>query len=71
MASQDDGARAAARSRAPGASIADAHVSLAEIYAIRGDYPAAWRHARAAEQNGNPQAVELLTRYGVSTDTPG
>ena len=52
-------------------SFADAHVSLAEIYAIRGDYPAAWRHARAAEQNGDARAVEMLTRHGVSTDTPG
>jgi tetratricopeptide (TPR) repeat protein len=52
-------------------SFGDAHISLAEIYAVRGDYPAAWRHARAAEQSGDARAVDLLKRYGVSTDTPG
>ena len=44
---------------------AGAHVSLAEIYAVRGDYKAAWRHARAAERNGTARAVELLTRHRV------
>ncbi len=44
---------------------ADAHVALAEIYAVRADNAAAWRHARAAERTGNPRAVELLTRHGV------
>jgi cytochrome c-type biogenesis protein CcmH/NrfG len=44
-------------------TFADAHASLAEIYAIRGDYPAAWRHARAAEANGNSVAVDLLSRH--------
>jgi len=44
---------------------ADAHVALAEMYAVREDYQAAWRHARAAERNGNARAVDLLTRYGV------
>ena len=43
-----------------------AHLALAEIYAVRGDNPAAWRHARLAEHAGLPRAVELLTRYGVS-----
>jgi cytochrome c-type biogenesis protein CcmH/NrfG len=51
-------------------SFADAHVSLAEIYAVRADYDAAWRHAREGEQNGNPRAVRLLSRYGLSRDTP-
>lgn len=46
-------------------SFAAAHVSLAEIYAVRADYPAAWRHARLAERNGEPSAVELLVRYGI------
>lgn len=46
-------------------SFAEAHVALAEIYAVRDDAPAAWRHARAAERNGNPGAVELLTRHAV------
>lgn len=46
-------------------AFAAAHVSLAEIYAIRADYAAAWRHARAAEQNGDLSAVVLLQRHGV------
>ena len=45
---------------------ADAHVALAEIYAVRGDMPAAWRHARVAEQNGERCAVEMLKRYGMA-----
>jgi tetratricopeptide (TPR) repeat protein len=47
------------------AGFAAAHVSLAEIYAVRGDYPAASRHAYLAEQNGDPQAIELLHRHGI------
>ncbi|MGB7759398.1 MAG: hypothetical protein WBL61_06185 [Bryobacteraceae bacterium] len=47
------------------ATFADAHAALAEIYAVKADYPAAWRHARLAEQNGNSRGVELLRRYGV------
>ncbi len=46
-------------------SYAEAHLALAEIYVVRGDEAAAWRHARAAERAGNPRAVELLTRHGV------
>ena len=44
---------------------ADAHAALAELYAVQADYPAAWRHARDAEENGNPRAAELLRRHGV------
>jgi lipopolysaccharide biosynthesis regulator YciM len=44
---------------------AGAHLALAEIHAVRGDYPAAWRHARLAEHAGSPRAVELLIRYGA------
>jgi cytochrome c-type biogenesis protein CcmH/NrfG len=44
---------------------ADAHASLAEMYVLRDDYPAAWRHARLAEANGVPRAVEMLFRHGV------
>ena len=47
------------------AAFADAHAALTEIYAVREDYPAAWRHARVAEQHGQPRAVELLVRYGI------
>ena len=43
----------------------EAHASLAEIYALREDYAAAWRHARAAERAGEPRAAELLRRYGA------
>ena len=44
---------------------ADAHLALAEIYAVRNDAPAAWSHARAAERAGDRRAVELLTRHRV------
>jgi len=44
---------------------ADAHVALAEIYAVRDDIAAAWRHARAAASHGNARAAEMLTRNGV------
>ena len=46
--------------------LADAHASLCEIYAIRADSAAAWRHARAAERLGLARPVELLTRYGIA-----
>ncbi len=46
--------------------LAEAHCSLAEIYAMREDYPAAWRHARRAEAAGEPRAVELLRQYKVA-----
>ncbi len=45
---------------------AEAHAALSEIYAVREDYRAAWRHARVAEQCGESRAVELLRRYGVA-----
>ena len=44
---------------------ADAHVALAEMYAVKEDYRAAWRHARAAEASGNARGVELLERFGI------
>lgn len=44
---------------------AEAQVALAEIYAVREDYKSAWRHARAAEQAGDGQAVDLLTRHKI------
>jgi len=46
-------------------AFAEAHASLCEEYAIRADYPAAWRHARLAERHGLASGVQLLTRYGV------
>jgi len=50
---------------------AQAHAALAEIYAVRGDVAAAWRHARAAEANGESRAVELLTRYRLNEPGTG
>lgn len=47
-------------------SLAEAHASLTEIYAVLADYPTAWRHARAAERGGVTRGVELLERYGVT-----
>jgi tetratricopeptide (TPR) repeat protein len=47
-------------------AFADAHASLAELYAIRGDYHAARRHAQIAADHGNPQALQLLERHGHS-----
>jgi enoyl reductase-like protein len=44
-------------------NFADAHVALAEMYAVKKEYAVAWRHARAAERAGNGQAVELLNRH--------
>ncbi|HTQ53652.1 MAG TPA: tetratricopeptide repeat protein [Bryobacteraceae bacterium] len=44
---------------------ADAHVALTEIYAVRADYAAAWRHARRAEVSGDRRGVDLLGRYDV------
>ena len=46
-------------------SFAEAHASLAEMYVLRDDLAAAWRHARQAEANGVPRAVEMLTRNGA------
>lgn len=46
-------------------SFADAHIALTEIYAVRADYPAAWRHARAASQNGKEEGIALLLRHQI------
>jgi hypothetical protein len=45
--------------------LAAAHVSLCEIYAVRCENAAAWRHARAAERQGVMRGVEMLTRYAI------
>jgi hypothetical protein len=44
---------------------AGANIGLCEIYSVAGDYPAAWRHARAAEAAGDTAGVDLLTRYAI------
>ena len=45
---------------------AEAHASLGEIYVLRDDLAAAWRHARLAEAHGEPRVVEMLTRHGAA-----
>ena len=47
-------------------SHAEARVSLAEIYAIRGDYDVARGHAKVAEENGDARAAEMLRRHGLA-----
>jgi hypothetical protein len=47
-------------------TFAAAHVALAEVYAVREDYAAAWTHARKAEQHGDARATELLRRHGFA-----
>jgi len=44
----------------------EAHAALAEIYAVRGDDRAAWRHARVAEEHGEPRAAGMLRRHGIA-----
>ena len=39
------------------------HLSLGRIYAVRGDYELAWKHARAAQSLGANDLVEMLERY--------
>ena len=39
------------------------HLSLGRLYAMRGDYAAAWKHARAAEALGAFDLVQMLERY--------
>jgi cytochrome c-type biogenesis protein CcmH/NrfG len=48
-------------------NFADAHAALAEVYIVRADHPAAWRHASMAEANGNRTAADLLRRYGIKS----
>ncbi|MBM3812583.1 MAG: tetratricopeptide repeat protein [Acidimicrobiia bacterium] len=48
---------------------AAAHVALCEIYAVKADTRAAWRHARLAERAGVGAAVELLRRHNVDEPT--
>jgi len=47
------------------AAFAPAHMALAEIYSVRADYAAAWRHARLAQRHGDAAAVALLTRHNI------
>lgn len=45
--------------------LSEAHASLAEVYAVREDYRAAWRHARLAERGGILTASDMLKRYSL------
>ncbi len=38
-------------------------VSLGRIYAVRGDYDRAWKHAREAAQRGDSTLLGQLARY--------
>lgn len=44
---------------------AEAHVALAELYAVKEDYRMAWKHAEKAEAAGACSAMELLKRYNA------
>ena len=44
---------------------AAAHVALAEIYAVQNDPAAARHHAELAAAHGDPQARDMLERYGL------
>jgi hypothetical protein len=48
---------------------AEAHDALTEVYAVRADDAAAWRHARAAQAAGSSHGVDLLSRHGVAEPT--
>jgi len=39
------------------------HLSLGRLYAVRGEYQLAWKHARTAEALGSPDLVQMLERY--------
>jgi tetratricopeptide (TPR) repeat protein len=43
----------------------EAHASLAEMYVMLDQFDAARDHARLAEANGVPRAMEMLRRHGV------
>lgn len=47
-------------------ALAEAHVALAEMYAVLADYAAAWRHARLAEEGGKTSAADMLRRYEIA-----
>ena len=43
----------------------EAHASLAEMYVMLDQFDAAREHARLADVNGVPRALEMLRRHGV------
>jgi len=48
--------------------LADAHVSLGRVYAVRGEMEKAWEHARVAAERGNRSLLEQLLRYQPKRD---
>ncbi len=50
-------------------AFAEAHVALAEIYAVRDDLAAARRHADRAAELGDRRAREMLARHGLAADS--
>lgn len=44
-----------------------AHQHLGQLYAVRGDYPRAWAHAREAAARGNTTLLDMLNRYPEAT----
>ena len=46
-----------------------AQAALAEVYAVRQDYAAAWRHARQAQEYGDQSGTGFLQRHGVPPAT--
>ncbi|MFQ5723407.1 MAG: tetratricopeptide repeat protein [Terriglobia bacterium] len=44
-----------------------AHQHLGQLYAVLGDYPKAWVHAREAAARGNTTLLDMLRRYPQAT----
>jgi tetratricopeptide (TPR) repeat protein len=47
-------------------SYAEPHVSLGRIWAIKGMYEKAWKHAREAQRLGDRSLMEQLERYSTA-----
>ena len=43
--------------------LVESHIQLGQMCVVRGDYEAAWLHAKEAAELGDPQLLELLERY--------
>lgn len=62
---QDEGLALLLHAVALDGTHAPAHVALAEIYAVKGDYSSAWNHALTAEGRGDNTAVGMLERHRI------
>ena len=49
-------------------SYAAPHISLGRIYAVKGLYDEAWKHAREAERLGDRSLVAQLERYSAPSN---